>query len=75
MPDLEGRISGLERLAQGILAELGSLAIQLVHVRNELDETRERMSTQLNNMAQNALENRRRIGQLEAKIATILDDS
>ncbi|OGG57207.1 MAG: hypothetical protein A3F84_17320 [Candidatus Handelsmanbacteria bacterium RIFCSPLOWO2_12_FULL_64_10] len=72
MPDLEDRVSELERFVHGILAELGGLAIRLAYVRDELDETKERVSTQLNNMAQNALESRRRIGELETKIAAIL---
>lgn len=72
MPDLESRVSELERMTRGILAELGGLAIQLARVTDDLDETRERMSTLLNNMAQNALENRRRIEGLEAKMTSVL---
>ena len=71
MPDLKSRITALERLTKGILAELGGLAIQFAHMRGELDETRGRVSTLLNNMAQNTLENQRRISELETKIDTV----
>lgn len=54
---------------------MGGLSIQLAHVSEELDQLRERISTLLNNMAQNTLDNQRRITQLEKRISDLLDDS
>jgi len=74
MPDLEDRVAELERLMRAVLAELGGLAIQFAHLSAELDETKGRISTLFNNMAQNTLDNQRRISEIEKKVAALLGE-
>ena len=75
MPDLEARVAELEGQFRGMLMEFGGLSIQLAHLSDELDQLRERVSVLLNNMAQNTLDNQRRISQLEKRIANLPDGS
>ena len=71
MPNLEARVSALDGDVRSILTELGGLSIQLAHVSEELDQQRERVSTLLNNMAQNTLDNQRRVSQEETSISDL----
>jgi uncharacterized coiled-coil protein SlyX len=71
VPNLEARVSALDGDVRSILTELGGLSIQLAHVSEELDQQRERVSTLLNNMAQNTLDNQRRVSQEETSISDL----
>ncbi|MDP6042808.1 MAG: hypothetical protein QGG64_29940 [Candidatus Latescibacteria bacterium] len=68
MPDMEERLTEIETHVRGLSAQMGGIEMELSTIASDLREFRNRLAIQIDNMARNALENRKRIQDIEDRL-------